>query len=94
MDYSSTARIFMMLIGLPCFLLSSALDVVSGNKPSPSDTAELLDPVENQVTPLLYPSDFGTVPSETMNIKSFKRKLNTISFSIYFFPLTELLQCY
>ncbi|KAB5539630.1 hypothetical protein PHYPO_G00091240 [Pangasianodon hypophthalmus] len=38
-------------------------DAVSGSKPYPYDTAELLDPVENQVAPLPYLPDFGTVPS-------------------------------
>ncbi|XP_053339669.1 proteoglycan 4b isoform X2 [Clarias gariepinus] len=38
-------------------------DAVSGSKPSPYDTAEFFDPIENQVTPLPNLPDFGTVPS-------------------------------
>lgn len=38
-------------------------DVVSGTKPSPYDTAELLDPVEDHVAPLPSLPDFVTVPS-------------------------------
>lgn len=60
----------MLLIVQSCFLHSSPLDVVSGTKPSPYDTAELLDPVEDHVAPLPSLPDFVTVPSEAINMSS------------------------
>lgn len=44
------------------------LDTVSGSKPSPYDPDEDLESAKDQVDPLPYPNDFGTMPSEAMNV--------------------------